>query len=206
MESFWQELLSDVNIDLSVADLDEQSSEKDLFAEHQRKQWKQKPDARCDMSVRRVRITRHSGLFVHSIWEKSIKGRLLYEIKADEQMVEVFAKEVGQLIRDVLGNNLRQGGWALATTPRRRHKEKNFATRVCELLALKLDIPFYEDVAMAMNTDRVHPEFVLNNCPIETNIVMFDDIVTTGRTLEFTCALLTERGKNVVNFVGINNG
>ena len=206
MESFWQELLSDVNTEFSVAVLDEQHSEKDLFAEHIRKQWKQKPDARCDLSVRRVRITRHSGLFVHSIWEKSVKGRLLYEIKADEQMVQRFANEVGQLINEVLGCNLRKGGWALATTPRRRHKEKNFATQVCELLAVKLDIPFYEDVALALNTDRVHPDFVLNNCPQETNIVMFDDIVTTGRTLEYTCALLTEKGKNVVNFVGINNG
>ena len=72
-------------------------------------------------------------------------------------------------------------------------------------MAEVLRIPFYEDVAIACNTDRVHPVFRLNLVPEENNLIVFDDIVTTGITIETTKQLLIPYHKNMMFFVGINN-
>ena len=51
----------------------------------------------------------------------------------------------------------------------------------------------------------MHPVFRLNALPVEPNIIIFDDIVTTGMTLEATKRLLDDSNKNLMFFVGINN-
>lgn len=110
------DLLSDVPstmIDLEVPDV----STKNLFAENKRKGWDKSVEARCDFE-RKVRLTKRSGVFFISIWQKSVYGRTLTDIKSDDSMIMFFAQNITPLIAEVIGKNLQQGLWAMATTPK----------------------------------------------------------------------------------------
>ena len=114
-----------------------------MFAEQHRKAWDKSVEARCDFD-RKVRITRRSGVFFISLWQKSVYGRTLTDIKGDDTMIGYFADNMARLITDVLGGSLAGSDWALVTTPKRRHKQHNFASLICEQMAKSMNIPFYE--------------------------------------------------------------
>ena len=177
---------------------------KDIFAEQHRKGWDKSVEARCDFTLK-IRLTRRGGVFFISLWQKSVYGRTLTEIKADDGMVQFFADNTVSLIRQIIGNTLDKGGWAICTSPKRRHLVKNFATRISEEIARQLGIPFYEDVAFCKNRQRINAEYTLNILPKEPNIIVFDDFVTTGSTLGSMYRLLSQYGKNLIFFTGINN-
>ena len=105
----------------------------------------------------------------------------------------------------MVGYNLSLGQWCVVTSPKRRHKEKNFATLISERLGQMLEIPFYEDVAFCHTKQRVNAVFELNVLPKEPNVIVFDDFVTTGQTLAGMKHLLQPLGKNLVFFTGVNN-
>ena len=152
---------------------------KDLFAVNKRKSWDKTVEARCDFTY------------------KLIKG--------DPDMVTFFADNITPVISETLGYHLADGSWAICTSPKRRHKEKNFATLISERIAASLGIPFYEDVAMCHSKQRVNAVFEANNIPHESNIIVFDDFVTTGQTLAAMKKLLDTFNKNVTFFSAINN-
>lgn len=199
------DVLADIRCDTSSPNLDVFNSvEKDLFAEHARRGWNASVEARCDFKPC-VRMNRRSGLYFAALWQKSIYGRTLTEIKADDAMVEFFAVPLARLIADVLGHYLSAEEFALCTTPKRRHKERNFATRITLRIAELLKLPFFEDVALAHNRQRVNAVFSLNILPPQRNIIVVDDFVTTGQTLAGMKNLLESYGKNLTFFAGINN-
>ena len=177
---------------------------KDIFAEQHRKSWDKSVEARCDFT-QKIRLTRRGGVFFISLWQKSVYGRTLTDIKADDGMVQFFADNTVSLIRQIIGNTLDNGGWAICTSPKRRHLVKNFATRISGEIARQLGIPFYEDVAFCKNRQRINAEYTLNILPKEPNIIVFDDFVTTGSTLGSMYRLLSQYGKNLIFFTGINN-
>ena len=76
---------------------------------------------------------------------------------------------------------------------------------VANQIAAALQIPFYFDCAHCRNRQRVGAIFDPNNIPREDNVIVFDDFVTTGSTLQAMKNLLQEQGKNPVFFCGINN-
>lgn len=203
IDGFLKELPSPV-IDLNTLGVSFKPEPKDIFAEKQRKAWDKTTEARCDFE-RKIRITRRSGVFFISLWQKSLYGRTLTEIKADDCMVEYFAENISYVITDILGNALSLGDWAICTTPKRRHLVKNFATRISEKIASLLNVPFYEDVALCQSRQRVNAVFSLNLLPKEKNIIVFDDFVTTGQTLQAMKNLLSHHDKNILFFTGINN-
>ena len=184
--------------------IDEPPKPKDLFAPVQRKAWDKSTEARCDFSYR-LRITRRSDVNFISIWQKTIVGRTLTDIKSDPAMVEVCAKHIVPVIRETLGASLSKGGWCICTSPKRRHKARNFASLISERIAESLAIPFYEDVALCHTRQRVNAEFELNVLPHEPNVIVFDDFVTTGQTLAAMKRLLEKYDKNLVFFTCINN-
>ena len=120
-------------------------------------------------------------------------------------MVRFFADSIVPVIREMLGYNLSQGGWCICTSPKRRHKVKNFATLISERLGRMLEIPFYEDVAFCHTKQRVNAVFELNILPKEPNIIVFDDFVTTGQTLLAMKKLLQGYNKNLIFFSNVNN-
>lgn len=129
----------------------------------------------------------------------------LAEIKADDDCIPLFANRIASVIGAVLGANLRSGGYALVTTPRRRHKQRNFACLVTAAIAQSLQLPYYEDVAFARSKQRVAVDFDLGYLPPENNLIVIDDFVTTGSTLGAMNRLLAPLGKNLTFFVGVDN-
>lgn len=196
--------------DIQLADVSDLSLDipkregKDIFSSHQRSSWDKTVEARCDFQYR-LRLTRRASTNFISIWQKSIVGRTLTDIKADDDMVPFFVENLAPVIRECVGYHLHDGSWAIVTTPMRRHRERNFATLIAEELASELDIPFYFDCAHCHSKQRVGAVFSPNNIPREPNVIVFDDFVTTGSTLLAMKNLLQEHGKNCVFFTGINN-
>ena len=176
----------------------------DLFAEKKRKGWDKTVEARCDFT-HRPSLRHRAGLYFIALWQKSVYGRTLTDIKGDDSMVGFFAENVGRLISEVLGPDLASGGWCIITTPKRRHLVKNFATRIAEDIAARLHIPFYEDVCSCRNRQRMNAVFTVNFVPKEQNVICFDDFVTTGNTLRSMLNALEPYNKNILFFSGINN-
>ena len=208
------ETLNDIEVpSLEAPDLDASftpsAQSKDLFAEKKRAAWKeaQQVEARCDFAPNKVRVSYRNPQFgIISLWKKSVYGRTLTDIKADPEMVEKFAEGMNTLIRQILGHSLASGDWAILTSPKRRHKVRNFASLISARLAELLGIPFYEDVAECHSKHRVGAVFTFGKePPKERNIIVFDDFVTSGATMISMRELLLPLGKNLVFFTGINN-
>lgn len=207
------EVLNDIEVpSLDVPDLDASfaaDKSKDLFAEKSRAAWKdvQQAEARCDFAPNKVRISYRNPQFgIISLWKKSVYGRTLTDIKADPDMIEKFAEGMNTLIRQILGNSLSTGDWCIVTSPKRRHKVRNFASLISDRLATLLGVNFYEDLAECHSKHRVGAVFTLSGePPKERNIIVFDDFVTTGATMLSMRDLLQPLGYNLIFFTGINN-
>lgn len=217
-------MLNDIEVpSVEAPDLDTSfvsDKSKDLFAPKSRAAWKdvQQAEARCDFAPNKVRISYRNPQFgIISLWKKSVYGRTLTDIKGDPEMVEKFAEGMNTLIRQILGHSLSSGDWCIVTSPKRRHKTRNFASLISARLAELLGIPFYEDLAECHSKHRVGAVFTFgssfaerlrskNQSPIpERNIIVFDDFVTTSATMISMRELLNPLGKNLVFFTGINN-
>ena len=208
------DVLNDIEVpSLDVPDLDASfvpsAQSKDLFAEKKRAAWKdvQQAEARCDFAPNKVRISYRNPAFgIISLWKKSLYGRTLTDIKSDDAMVGKFAEGMNTLIRQILGHSLATGDWCIVTSPKRRHKTRNFASLIAAQLGSLLGIPFYEDIAECHSKHRVGAVFTFGaEPPKERNIIVFDDFVTTGATMISMKNLLEPLGYNLVFFTGINN-
>lgn len=197
--------VSDILADSFPSIQEQDNTGHNVFEEKGRKAWNsEKILARCDMNYV-LKISPRCGVTFISIWKKTLYGRLLSEIKEDGDMVIFFAIHMDVAIRSVIGSNLNSGGYCLITAPRRRHVERNFATLVCVELAKLLDIHFYEDIMQCTQRRRMNATFSLSLVPKEPNIIVFDDIVTTGSTLASIKRAFAGRKKNLIFFAGINN-
>ena len=207
------EMLNDIEVpSVEAPDLDTSfvsDKSKDLFAPKSRAAWKdvQQAEARCDFAPNKVRISYRNPQFgIISLWKKSLYGRTLTDIKSDPDMVEFFATNVAKLVGQILGHSLAGGDWCIVTSPKRRHKVRNFASLISARLAELLGIPFYEDIAECHSKHRVGAVFTFGaEPPKERNIIVFDDFVTTGATMISMRELLMPLGYNLVFFTGINN-
>ena len=208
------EVLNDIEVpSLDVPDLDASSfsrdESKDLFAEKKRAASKdvQHTEARSDFAPNKVRISyRNPSFGIISLWKKSLYGRTLTDIKSDDAMVGKFAEGMNTLIRQILGHSLASGDWCIVTSPKRRHKTRNFASLIAAQIGSLLGIPFYEDIAECHSKHRVGAVFTFGaEPPKERNIIVFDDFVTTGATMISMKNLLEPLGYNLVFFTGINN-
>lgn len=161
-------------------------------------------EARCDFAPDRFRLNARGIMFL-SLWKRSIYGRTLTEIKSDDTMPDFFADGLVPFIRRILGANLPGGDWAIVTPPPRRHLEHNFAMRCADRIASGLGIPHRRGIARSRNRQRVNAEFDLLYEPPEKNLIVFDDIVTTGSTFVAMDNLLGPLGKATVFVTGINN-
>ena len=160
--------------DLSMPE--QKSSGKDIFAARERKAWDKTEEARCDFQYH-LRLTRRASTNFVTIWQKSVFGKTLTEIKSDDAMVPYFVEHILPVIQEMIGYNLSAG----------------------------LGIPFYYDCAHCRSKQRVGAVYDANNIPIEHNVIVFDDFVTTGSTILAMKNLLHSLGKNPVFFCGINN-
>ena len=146
------------------------------------------------------------GITAHAQWKRSILGPPLTEIKGDVEYAAVMAEGVTDLVRRLLGDNLGVSDWAVCVPPPRRHREGNFATAVGMMIAERLGLAFHADVARPPRTrQRIAVDYELWRLPDERNLVLFDDIVTTGSTLASMGRLLSANGRTYVSVAGIDN-
>lgn len=193
-------------IEIPSLDLQPMLDIPDLFAEKKRKHWHEEnvAEARCDMKPC-IRLTRR-GVFFTSVWKKSIYGRTLSDLKADADMVEVFASAIVPVIKGVVGDYLDPRHFAIVCSPRRRHLGWNFAHHTACLIGSHLGLPFFSDCCTARSRQRINVDFDAANVPEQKNIIVYDDIVTTGQTLSAMRRLLHDSlGKNCIFFANINN-
>lgn len=179
-----------------------------LLAEKKRKAWKQlnKLEARCEFRENLHSIILKDKFYVISLWRKSTRGKTLTDIKLDERMPEYFASNLSVFMKKVLGTDLDPGHWAVITAPKRRHKERNFATIVSVMLAERLGLHFYEDLLGCRTRNRLNQEFHFNyDPPAHRQLIVFDDILTTGSTMSSIYRLMAPMGYNLTFFAGILN-
>lgn len=186
-----------------------ESSPDDIFAEKSRKAWHADaaPEPRCDFSPNRIAINlRHPGFRTITPYRRSLYGRTLSDIKEDPNMVPFLANSLYELISSIIGTMIRPDQFAVVAPPKRRHKVNNFAAAMAGILAGRLGIPFIDDFAECHSRQRVNAKFTLAApVPEQHNIIVVDDIITTGSTLISMHSLLRSLDKNSLFFAAINN-
>lgn len=176
----------------------------DLQEEKKRAGWntsKDSTESLCDLKDCICWHPKQDFSFV-SCFKKSEQGYPLSQIKSDFSNVRIFADSALNVIRRVVSLRCKND-WAIITAPKRRHKEINFAESVSLSISESLQIPFYQNAIDAKTRQRINPTFTLNSKIKENNVIVFDDILTTGATLIAIDKLLSD--KNCLYVIGINN-
>lgn len=154
----------------------------------------------CDLSDH-LQLHKRDCFYYICSYHNTPTGIPISEVKT-EPNVELFARKAEEIVRGIV--QLRDTkDWCIITTPKRRHKEKNFASMVATQLAKFLGIPFHDDTMEAKGRDRINPDFKLVKDIPESNVILYDDILTTGSTIRACVHLLAD--KNVVCVIGIDN-
>ena len=167
--------------------------------------WK-KVESFCNLK-KRVRQNSHGDFFSTTFFESNKKGdgENIKALKENPNNVQMFADCLVDYVLKTLGSNLAAGGWCMMTTPRRRHKNFHFSTMLCATAAKALSMTFYEDAVTAKNRNRIEPEFELAIDPPERNVLLVDDIISTGETIRTTRRLLLDAGHTVLAIAAIRN-
>lgn len=168
-----------------------------------RKGWHKKSgdnEPRCNLGPAFAWHTKRDKGYL-SCFRTTAEGFPLSDLKT-ENHVNDFANAAAEIVRRAIGRDLE--GWEIVTTPKRRHTDWNFSEAVCERLAETFKIGFTKEAIAAKNRQRIKPEFSLVKQIESRNVLLFDDIVTTGSTICACHALLTD--KNVFTVIGIYNG
>lgn len=155
----------------------------------------------CDMREK-IALHRKGDMYYISLYKQSKNGISLNEIKKEEH-VSTFVLSASTFLKQFIGNI---NDWCIITTPRRRHHDGyHFATAICQEIADKEKITFYENAFHCISKDRVNPEFFLLRKINENRVILFDDIITTGKTLTTCYNILKKENKQILAIVGINN-
>lgn len=182
----------------------------DIFAEKSRAAWHSREVAvpRCDFSSGKAALTPVSGGFrAVSLWRRSVYGMSLGEIKEAPDMPAFCARHLSALVSSVIGKCLSPDEFAIVSPPKRRHPgRENFASRMCALVAAELGLEYVDDFAICRSRQRIGAQFSIGACvPRQKNIIVLDDIITTGSTLAAMHRLLQSIPRNGIYFAAILN-
>ena len=95
------DILSDIVTLSDDPAMEDVAPKHDIFAVEARKSWDKSTEARCNFEYR-PRISPRAGLWFMSIWQKSLMGKTLSEIKSDPAEIPHFAVAVSDFISKVL--------------------------------------------------------------------------------------------------------
>lgn len=132
-------------------------------------------------------------IFFHAYY----KAYDLEAFKADLRNARILADILTNLLKYFIPN---PADWTLITTPKRAHTERlgyHFASEVLKITSADTGITFLEDVIGAMDKNKIEPRFFqLKPIPASTNLIIFDDIFTTGKTIYTTLDVLKQNPAN----------
>lgn len=166
--------------------------------------WK-RTEKYCDLK-KKIKTHTNGDMAWLAMYEIGKRGIPLTEIKENPSNAPLIADNLVDVILMTLGGNLPQNDWAMITAPRRRHKDGfHFSTAICEETARALNIPFYADAIRAEDRNRIEPTFELVKKPSQHNLIFFDDISTTGKTMRACRDLLVTAGYTVFLAVAVFN-
>lgn len=152
-----------------------------------------KEEHRCNLKEMKC-MHEHNGALVFSVYKRTQTGYLLDDIKNDDSNIDPFADDAITIINKIIGLQNHRN-IAIITTPKRRHKENNFADRVAGKIAQKGGFVFYPDAVIATNRDRIKPKFQCQTTIREQIVIVYDDIITTGTTITATGNLFPDKNK-----------
>lgn len=196
--------------DLGLNEGDEQKSEQDFVhfetVKEKRKQlWGRefKSEARTDLREEFLAHYLYGGGY-QSIYRRSKEGIALSDIKKEEnrEYVEVFAQSAYKILKATVSIGNPQA-MCIITTPKRRHSGYHFATEVCKRLSELSGIPFEDEVMTCKNHRRLNPVFIKQKEPSQDTYILYDDIITTGSTLQAARDLYPN--KNIITIVNVCN-
>lgn len=157
--------------------------------------FKDKAEPLCNLQEK-IQTFKLKNTTYTTFYRKSKEGIPLSEIKTP-QYVEQFAAAALRIIREQFGIK-RFNGYALAYPPKRRHTQWNFAEAVCLSIAAATGITLYKDLFTAKTKERINPTFTINEMVKEDNVIIFDDIVTTGSTIKAINSLLSDKNARYI--------
>lgn len=197
-------LIEELN-DLALFDIDMADFGFDISDVGKRQKSWARTEKYCDLK-KKIKLHSNGPVVCSTLYEVGKKGIPINEIKENPDNVPLFADNLVDFLEHVLGNNLSKGDWCIVTTPRRRHKDGfHFSTEICRAAAQTLKLPFYQNAFSVKNRNRIDPEFYMDIEPAEANVIVYDDIVSTGETIRVTRQLLLDAGHVVFIVVGIKN-
>ena len=197
-------LVEELN-DLTIFDIDMADFGFDISDVAKRQKSWARIEKYCDLK-KKIKLHSNGAVICSTLYEVGKKGIPITQIKENPNNVPLFADNLVDYLEHVLGSNLSKGDWCLCTTPRRRHKEGfHFSTEICKAAAKILNLPFYEDAFSAVNRTRIEPEFIMEKNPAQTNVIVYDDVVSTGETIRTVRQLLIDAGHVSFLVVAIKN-
>ncbi len=132
-------------------------------------------------------------IFFHAFY----KAYDLEAFKADILNARILADILAHLLKYFIPN---PAAWTIITTPKRAHTERlgyHFASEVLKITSAETGITFLEDVVGAKDKNKIEPVFFqLKPIPTGTNLIIFDDIFTTGKTIYTTLDVLKQNPEN----------
>jgi hypothetical protein len=132
-------------------------------------------------------------IFFHAFY----KAYDLEAFKADIRNARILADILTNLLKYFIPN---PANWTIITSPKRAHTERlgyHFASEVLKITSAETGITFLEDVIGAKDKNKLEPVFFqLKPIPKKTNLIIFDDILTTGKTIYATLEVLKQNPEN----------
>lgn len=131
----------------------------------------------------------------------NIKGKInLVEFKHSPEFISYVVLQMTNYIQSTFKA---KNDCCIICSPKRRTQTNNVAENVAMQCAKNTNITFYKDAISANNRARYNPDFTLNMEIKESTIILIDDILTTGHTID-KCISLFEN-KNIIVLIGLRN-